>query len=121
MQDREQVKQIAREAFWELVDNELLPLLKDFVGARLVVSGSQKEPAGTLQKEAPSWSPLRIPWKTAEGEKGPYERAEDPENPEFRALVKDLQDHKKGLTRDGLFYWLFTDGKIVGRKKVRGL
>ena len=121
MQDREQVKQTVREVVLELLDAELLPLLRDVISARLAAAPVKSEPPSPLQKEAPSWSPLRIPWKIAEGERGPYERAEDPENPEFKALVKDLQDHKKGLTRDGLFYWLFTDGKIVGRKKVRGL
>jgi hypothetical protein len=81
-------------------------------------------PPGPSPQEEPgkswTWTPGRIPWKNATGPSGPYERAEDPRNPEFESLLIDLNGHKGSLTRDGLYYWLFTDGQAVGRKKARG-
>jgi hypothetical protein len=65
----------------------------------------------------PSWDPNKINWEPAEGTSGPYERSEDVNNPEFKAMLKDLSDHKGRLTRDGHFYWLFKNGCTVGRKK----
>jgi len=32
--DVQRIKQIAREVFWEILDSDLLPLLKDFAGIR---------------------------------------------------------------------------------------
>lgn len=71
--DREQVKQIVREAFWELVDSELLPLLQDFVGTRLAVSGSPKESQGKPQKESsaavPEFTFTVLKYEDQKGEK----------------------------------------------------
>jgi hypothetical protein len=60
----------------------------------------------------------RIAWKDATGEKGPYGRAEDYENPDHKALVQFLNDHipSKCVTSQGFFYWLFSDGRTVGRR-----
>lgn len=65
----------------------------------------------------PHWNPSKIKWEQAEGNAGPYERSEDVNNLDFKALVKDLADHKGKLSRDSLFYWLFQNGTTVGRKK----
>lgn len=61
-----------------------------------------------------TWNPDKIKWTEDVGKKGPYEKSEDVNN-EFKAMAKDLQEHQGKLTRDGRFYWLFTDGKAVGR------
>jgi hypothetical protein len=74
--------------------------------------------ARQIIKEAKvGWDPERIKWEQAEGQSGPYERSEDTDNPEFKAMLKDLQAHSGRLTREGWFYWVFQNGAMVGRKK----
>ncbi|MEM3880907.1 MAG: hypothetical protein QXD19_04080 [Candidatus Bathyarchaeia archaeon] len=68
-------------------------------------------------QSAYSWNSQAIRWEKAKGERGEYERCSDVENADFKALVKDLEAHDGKLTRDGFFYWLFSDGSAVGRKK----
>jgi len=63
------------------------------------------------------WDPNKIKWQHAEGSSGAYERSEDVNNPEFKAMLKDLAEHSGRLTRNGYFYWTFKNGSVVGRKK----
>lgn len=65
----------------------------------------------------PTWNPEKIKWTPAEGASGPYERSEDTNNSDFKALLKDLAAHQGKLSRDGYFYWVFRNGYTVGRKK----
>lgn len=71
----------------------------------------------TIRTMKVGWNPDKIRWEEAEGRKGPYERSEDIDNPEFKAMLKDLQEHGGTLSRDGYFYWKFQNGATVGRKK----
>jgi hypothetical protein len=66
-----------------------------------------------------SWDPAKIAWQKAEGASGEYERSEDMDNPEFKAMLKDLAAHQDRLTRNGMFYWVFRNGSMVGRKPSR--
>lgn len=63
------------------------------------------------------WDPAKIKWTDAEGSKGPYQRSEDLNNLEFKAILKDLASHNGTITRNGYFYWIFQNGSTVGRKK----
>lgn len=72
---------------------------------------------GVSEKEKWSWNPDKIKWEKAEGFKGDYERSEDVDNPEFKAMVKDLAEHNGKLSREGFFYWVFKNGSVVGRKR----
>lgn len=63
-----------------------------------------------------SWDPTKINWKKQDGPKGPYERSDDQNNPEYAKLITDLNEHQGKLNRDGIFYWEFQNGG-VGRKK----
>ena len=63
------------------------------------------------------WDASKIKWEQAQGTSGPYERSADIDNPEFKSMVKDLAGHGGKLTRNGMFYWLFTSGSTAGRKK----
>ncbi|MEM0358356.1 MAG: hypothetical protein QXL77_08325 [Candidatus Bathyarchaeia archaeon] len=63
------------------------------------------------------WNPDKIKWEDAEGSSGQYQKSEDFNNPEFKAMLKDLQAHGGKLTRNGYFYWVFKNGSTVGRKK----
>jgi len=71
----------------------------------------------TGSEASPKWNPDKIKWEKTEGWKGEYERSEDVNNPEFKAMLKDLAQHGGKLTRNGLFYWVFKNSSIVGRKK----
>jgi len=64
-----------------------------------------------------SWNPDAIKWEKAEGLKGEFEKSEDVNNPEFKAMLKDLAEHNGKLTRDSYFYWVYRNGSTVGRKK----
>jgi len=64
-----------------------------------------------------TWNPENIKWTRTEGAKGEYEKSEDADSQDFKALVKDLNRHAGKLRRDSWFYWLFKDGSAVGRKK----
>jgi hypothetical protein len=46
-----------------------------------------------------------------------YERSEDKNNPEFKAMLKDLAAHNGKMTKETFFYWVFENGATVGRKK----
>ena len=63
------------------------------------------------------WNPEKIVWKQAQGSKGSYLRSEDTGNPEFKALLEELEAHKGKLTCNGYFYWKFSSSSVVGRKK----
>jgi len=63
------------------------------------------------------WNPEKIVWNQAQGSKGTYERSEDTSNPEFKALLKELEAHNGKLTHNGYFYWKFSNSSVVGRKK----
>ena len=65
----------------------------------------------------PLWDSTKINWEQTEGSSGPYERSEDVNNLDFKAMLKDIAAHQGKLTRDGYFYWIFKNGVTVGRKK----
>jgi len=76
------------------------------------------EPKPNTSEEAKfSWNPERIKWEKAQGSKGEFEKSEDLNNPEFKAMLKDLAQHNGKLTRDSYFYWVYKNGSVVGRKK----
>ncbi len=64
-----------------------------------------------------TWNPENITWEPAQGAKGPYERSDDVDNRNFRALVRELERFQGKLTRDGFFYWTFKNGTTIGRKQ----
>jgi hypothetical protein len=72
---------------------------------------SPKETAGF------TWNPEKIKWVQTEGSSGPYERSEDVNNPEFKAMLKDLAEHQGKFQCEGYFYWAFQKASVVGRKK----
>ena len=103
---------------------ELIESVIDFANAvesacvnlRRQVEGKQKV---TDVMSKPNWDPSKIQWIETEGFKGKYERSEDVNNLQFKGMLKDLAEHDGKLTRDGLFYWVFKNGCVVGRKKVK--
>jgi hypothetical protein len=113
------VKQIAREAIYEILETEFYDAFFNMLDAFEAGITGFKQQLGAkkgvaLQKF--SWDPDKIKWEQAEGRNGPYERSEDVNNPEFKALLKELARHGGRLTRNGWFYWTFKNGSTVGRK-----
>jgi hypothetical protein len=80
-------------------------------------------PPETKEAEQPremrtwNWNPNGIKWTDATGKKGSYEKSEDYNSLDHKALIKDLAAHQSKLSRDGFFYWLFENGSTIGRKK----
>lgn len=69
------------------------------------------------EKRKFSWNPDAIKWEKAQSSRGEFERSGDVNNPEFKAMLKDLAQHNGKLTRDGMFYWVYKNGSVVGRKR----
>ena len=59
----------------------------------------------------------RIRWSTAEGPRGTYEKTDDTNSVDYKALLQDLNTHKGKMRRGGYFLWIFEDKKTIARKK----
>jgi len=95
-------------------DEHQIELAKESVEALLDTWLSGKT---ISHEEKPNYDPSKIKWVQAEGASGPYERSEDVDSLDFKALLKDLEQHDGKLSRDGFFYWKFEKSPVVGRKK----
>jgi len=78
-----------------------------------------REAKGITEKPAYQWDSAKIKWEQAQGSRGNYERSEDVNSPDFKALLKDLAAHQGRLFRNGYFYWTFKNGTTIGRKKPK--
>jgi len=99
-----------------MVENQdvVLEAFTDFLNA---VEAGIESARQRIKSEKSVWDASKITWTQAEGSKGVYERSEDVNNLEFKAMLKDLADHGGKMNHEGFFYWVFQDGKTVGRKK----
>ena len=84
-------------------------------------SFSKAERVGLEINPSPHNDPDKIEWVNAKGAKGEYQRYPDfnmaPKlSIEYNTLVNVIENHDGKYTHDGMFYWIFTDGKTVGRK-----
>lgn len=78
-----------------------------------------REPSKGSAGPAPAWDPTKIQWEKRSGANGEYERSvSDSKSVDFKAMMADLDAHQGKLTREGFFYWRFTDNLSVGRKPV---
>jgi hypothetical protein len=96
-------------------DEHQIELAKESVEALLDTWLSGK--SITQEEKKPIWNPDKIKWVQAEGTSGTYERSEDVDNLEFKAMLKDLAEHQGKFQREGYFYWAFQKASVVGRKK----
>jgi len=67
--------------------------------------------------EVYSWDPSKIKWTKMRNPRGEFEKSEDYSNPEFKAMLKWLNEHGGKAERGGYFYWVYRNGATVGRKK----
>ncbi|MCW4046857.1 MAG: hypothetical protein NWE99_04765 [Candidatus Bathyarchaeota archaeon] len=100
----------------ELAENMLLEFLNAIEAGIASAKQLYKEAKG-INDEKPAWNPEKIKWEPTEGASGPYERSEDVNSLDFKALLKDLAAHQCKLSKNGYFYWTFRNGYTVGRKK----
>lgn len=102
---------------------EVMETFVDFLNAieAACVNAKQhmKSVVGITETAGLTWNPNKIKWYDATGTAGLYERSEDVNSPDFKAMLKDLADHNGKLRREGYFYWLFQNGTIVGRKQMK--
>jgi len=111
---------MATEDFWNFIED-----FTDFLNAQEEAIKRLKEQIARLAgiaEEKPerdwTWNPDKIKWERAEGAKGEFEKSEDLNNPEFKAMLKDLAGRGGKLTREGWFYWTYKNGSTVGRKRL---
>lgn len=59
----------------------------------------------------------KIKWQDRENEKGKFQMSADISNPDFKALLKFLNEHAGGkIVSEGWFYWVYPDASTIGRK-----
>jgi len=78
--------------------------------------------ADALQSELEASAPQdlinidAITWETLQGERGPYQKSDDFNNPEFKRLHKALNEHNGKMRINNFFIWTFQNGVSIGRK-----
>jgi len=92
-------------------------LVKVRDGAAMIADacGERLEKLRPRQNE-PVWSPEKIVWQPSQGDKGPFEKCTDFQNKEYSAMLTDINNHMGAMYRDSTFYWVFPDGRTVGKK-----
>jgi hypothetical protein len=100
-------------------EEQILEILSDFANALEAATLNIKRQITDLVNlsDCPSWNPDKIKWEQAQGASGPYERSEDLNSPDHKALLEDLAAHQGKLSHEGYFYWAFQNGFTIGRKK----
>jgi hypothetical protein len=103
----------------QLTLEQLKETLIDFVNGIEAQCVKLKHDLGLAPEQLKySWNPEKIKWESAQGTKGPYEKSEDVNNLEFKAMLKDLNAHKNFLHHDRWKYWVFKNGTTVARRKM---
>jgi hypothetical protein len=101
------LEQIARDA--DLLNVNIMRALKKLQPQRTAPTPQTPQTAGL------TWNPDKIKWVKDIGFKGDYEKSDDVNSLDFKAMLKDLAEHQGKLNRDGRFYWTFKNGSVVGR------
>lgn len=101
--------------YW--VKDELRKILDSGLIANETVKPKQPQTEQT-QQEKLQFDPDICEWQNMNGERGPYQLC-NKDVGDYGKLLAYLQG-KEGTkaTLNGMFYWLFKDGKAIGRKVV---
>lgn len=101
-----------------MVDEQLFEALAKvrdcLAGAADALDALIQQESKTVLKE---YEPEKIKWTEHNGTKGPFQATDDVSNLEYKALQKDVADHKGFLMYKGFQYWLFQNGSTIGRRK----
>jgi len=117
-EDIQTIRNIIKDVIYEILDTEVYDPLFQLVNGMDAGIVEFKQTLKKLKLE--TYDVNKIKWQQAEGVKGVYEKAtidENKDNPDFKAMVKDLADHSGKMTKDAYFCWLFKNGSLIGRKK----
>jgi hypothetical protein len=98
----------------ELAKESVETLLDTWLKGELI-----NKPQPPVSKVSKNYDVEKIAWTEAEGTSGPYQRSEDINSLDHKALLKDLAAHKRKFRRAGFFYWTFQNGYTIGRKPVK--
>lgn len=74
---------------------------------------SQTQP----QTEPTTYDTSKIKWEPKTGAKGPFEKTDDYNSLDYKALLRELQSHKGKMRKNGYFIWIFQNGSTIGRKR----
>jgi hypothetical protein len=80
--------------------------------------GNQAAQAARQGKKL-EWTFANITWVESQGSKGTYMKATKQESPDYTSMIIDLKAQNGKLTKQGEFYWLFSDNETVGRKPAK--
>ena len=69
------------------------------------------------QTPSQAYDMAKIEWESKVGQKGPFEKTDDYNSPDYKALLRDLQRHTGKMRKDGFFMWIFQNGSTIGRKR----
>lgn len=102
-----------------VIDSELAVKLRD--AHQMIVDAWNSLIEG---RKSQDWIPENIKWIQTPGTRGPYERypAEGKKievTVDYKNLLLDLKEHRGKLTRNGYFYWVFSDAATIGRKTTK--
>ncbi len=84
-----------------------------FNGLAMVLDEFIQKESKVVLKE---YDPEKAKWEKATGQHGEYEKSDDVNSLEFKALRKDLAEHNGKINHKGMFYWVFQNGTTIGRK-----
>jgi len=74
---------------------------------------SQAQP----QTETQAYDMAKVKWEQKTGQKGPFEKTDDYNSLDYKALLRELQSHKGKMRKYGYFLWIFENGSTIGRKR----
>ena len=89
----------------------------DAVEAGIAQAKHHLKEAKVPVSEKPKYDINKARWEQAQGSSGPYERCEDANSIDFKALLADVQAHGGKMTVGEYFVWAFKNGSTLGRKK----
>ena len=102
--------------------DEILALLRDWfqssdpIREKIAAYLSKKVETLDHPETAKVWNVSGIGWNEASGTKGSYLKATKQTGQDYTNMLADLKGHDGKLTKNGEFYWLFSDNETVGRK-----
>lgn len=75
------------------------------------------EPIEQAQLKSETYDISKIKWEERQGQKGLFEKTDDYNSLDYKALLRDLQSHKGKMRKNGYFLWIFENGATIGRKR----
>ena len=71
----------------------------------------------TPQQTETAYDMNKIKWEPKTGQKGPFEKTDDYNSLDYKALLRDLQSHTGKMRKNGYFLWIFQNGATIGKKR----